>query len=445
MTHQYNPTDGLRNVDTFPSNPAAEADARNQVQTVLDQAMDAVNEVETDMQTNYATKAELDGMILGQIPDNSITDSKLHLPLEVAGGTATSITLSTPTLYDKYSKTFIATNSNNGESTTINSKPLYKPGTTTSPYLKAGNPYLMWYDQTNNCFLIEDEITTIKNEIAVMETEIDSKQNNLGYTPVNKAGDTMSGALTVPTLMLPYGTKISETSGQRTAINAESNRFDVLTEDGTTNILSARYATALLQFMGNTVWHAGNDGPGSTLDSDTVRGITFRINSGVLQYSTDGGVTWQDMAPILTPFSKELSISPSTANVWTTVLSITSKGKISRCMLKASSTVEIHVRVTTDGNVVHHSSNNGAALSSFGIEQEKNVSGGGSSTSAYSRTPNNNSLTGLSTLVSHPYTSGGQFCVILDDGIPFNNSLLVEVMTIASGGGGALSIEGGTY
>jgi len=36
------------------------------------------------------------------------------------------------------------------------------------------------------------------------------------------------------------------------------------------------------------VWHAGNDGPGSGLDADTVDNIHFRNNNGTLEWSPDG-------------------------------------------------------------------------------------------------------------------------------------------------------------
>jgi hypothetical protein len=68
---------------------------------------------------------------------------------EVAGGTATTITLINVDLTAYASKTFIAAGNNNGSPTTINGKALYKPGTTNAPVLVAGKAYTVWYNGTN--------------------------------------------------------------------------------------------------------------------------------------------------------------------------------------------------------------------------------------------------------------------------------------------------------
>jgi hypothetical protein len=72
---------------------------------------------------------------------------------ETAGGTAIAITLTgIDALIDGISKTFIASANNGSAETTINSKPLYKPGTTTAPNLVAGKAYTVWYDLIGDCF-----------------------------------------------------------------------------------------------------------------------------------------------------------------------------------------------------------------------------------------------------------------------------------------------------
>ncbi len=65
---------------------------------------------------------------------------------ETAVGTATAIVLSDINLKAGMSKTFIVSTDNNGGATTINGKPLYKPGTTTTPKLIAGKAVTVWYD-----------------------------------------------------------------------------------------------------------------------------------------------------------------------------------------------------------------------------------------------------------------------------------------------------------
>ena len=58
---------------------------------------------------------------------NDLTSQLNNNKYEVAGGTATAITLNMPaTLKDGYWKKFIASGNNNGAATTINTKPLYK-------------------------------------------------------------------------------------------------------------------------------------------------------------------------------------------------------------------------------------------------------------------------------------------------------------------------------
>ncbi len=48
---------------------------------------------------------------------------------------------------------------------------------------------------------------------------------------VNKKGDTMTGTLTLPSLVLQNGSKIMENAEQRLVISAHKNRLDVITED----------------------------------------------------------------------------------------------------------------------------------------------------------------------------------------------------------------------
>ena len=104
----------------------------------------------------YAKKKDLD-VISNKVNDiedklNKHIDDSLY---QEAGGTATAITLSMLTLKNGYSKTFIATANNNGSATTINGKPLYKPGTTTGPNIKEGKAYTVWYNSVSDCFFLQ--------------------------------------------------------------------------------------------------------------------------------------------------------------------------------------------------------------------------------------------------------------------------------------------------
>ena len=104
----------------------------------------------------FAKKSEIEELknIVNDIEDklNKHIDDSLY---QEAGGTATAITLSMLTLKNGYSKTFIATANNNKAATTINGKPLYKPGTTTAPNIKAGKAYTVWYNSVSDCFFLQ--------------------------------------------------------------------------------------------------------------------------------------------------------------------------------------------------------------------------------------------------------------------------------------------------
>ncbi len=84
-------------------------------------------------------------------------DTKLHraVKFETAGGTGTAITLSNVELSNGFCKSFIVLTNNGGAATSINSKPLYKPGGTTAPTLIAGKAVTVWYDTAKTCFFIK--------------------------------------------------------------------------------------------------------------------------------------------------------------------------------------------------------------------------------------------------------------------------------------------------
>lgn len=119
-----------------------------------------------------------------KVLSNSISD----LIYPTATGTGTTITLTLPTLVNGYAKTFIASANNNGNATTINGKPLYKPGTTTAPTLIAMKAYTIWYNSTNNCFFLKASATgTVTSEKVLAgetySTEVDT--DLIGTMPNN--------------------------------------------------------------------------------------------------------------------------------------------------------------------------------------------------------------------------------------------------------------------
>ncbi|MDU4480326.1 MAG: hypothetical protein E7I90_24035, partial [Clostridium sp.] len=84
-----------------------------------------------------------------------------------------------------YSKTFIATTNNNGSATTINGKPLYKPGTTTAPSIKEGKAYTVWYNSVSDCFFLQ----------ASAEGNVGAEHVLAGYTFSNDDDTGLVGAM----------------------------------------------------------------------------------------------------------------------------------------------------------------------------------------------------------------------------------------------------------
>ena len=133
-------------------------------------------------------------VILATKKDIQTLESKLQLintqlsdmVYQVATGTATALTLTTQTLVNGYAKTFIASANNSGVATTINGKPLYKPGTTTAPNLIAGKAYTVWYNSTGNCFFIK----------ASAEGTVTAPYVLAGYTFSNDTDTGLPGGMT---------------------------------------------------------------------------------------------------------------------------------------------------------------------------------------------------------------------------------------------------------
>lgn len=87
--------------------------------------------------------------------DDGATSLSSRLKFQTAGGTATAITLTGVELVDGFQTTFVVKTSNSAAATTINTKPLYKPGTTTAPKLVAGKAATIWYNSAGDNFFIK--------------------------------------------------------------------------------------------------------------------------------------------------------------------------------------------------------------------------------------------------------------------------------------------------
>ena len=178
----------------------------------------------------FAKKSEIEELknIVNDIEDklNKHIDDSLY---QEAGGTATAITLSMLTLKNGYSKTFIATANNNGSATTINGKPLYKPGTTTAPNIKEGKAYTVWYNSVSDCFFLQASAEGDATVAQVLAGAIFSTDDDTGLVGAmsNNTGTNKALALN-ETWVIPKGYhdgngRVTQNIPNNGAINANLN------------------------------------------------------------------------------------------------------------------------------------------------------------------------------------------------------------------------------
>lgn len=139
----------------------------------------------------------------------SINSSILDLNYQTAQGTSNAITLTiNKTLINGYSLTFIASSDNNGNATTINGKPLYKPNSTISPNLILGKAYTIWYNLSGDCFFIKASAEGDADVSHVLATKKFSNDNDtglIGLMPNNGAvTNTITSAGGTYTIPLGY-------------------------------------------------------------------------------------------------------------------------------------------------------------------------------------------------------------------------------------------------
>ena len=131
----------------------------------------------------------------------------------------------------------------------------------------------------------------------------------LTYTPVNKAGDTFTGYFKTTYNNRWVGFGVQNTSGSSSqvasvymdalnenTIQPASMYFDInpdgssgwginLSPAGSRTVdrrqLALYATTTALTYNGNTVWNAGNDGAGSGLDADLLKGLTWTSGQNV--------------------------------------------------------------------------------------------------------------------------------------------------------------------
>lgn len=162
-------------------------------------ALNTLNELAAALgdDPNFATTVL--NQIAAKADASALTTHVADAAYQVAGGTATAITLTTATLTDGYAKTFIASANNSGVATTINTKPLYKPSTVIAPTLIAGKAYTVWYNLASNCFFIKasaEGTATVAQVLAGVPFSNETDTGLIGTMP-NRAGDTAALASSI--------------------------------------------------------------------------------------------------------------------------------------------------------------------------------------------------------------------------------------------------------
>ena len=177
----------------------------------------------------YAKKKDLDVISnkVNELEDklNKHIDDSLY---QEAGGTATAITLSMLTLKNGYSKTFIAKVNNNKAATTINGKPLYKPGTTTAPNIKAGKAYTVWYNSVSDCFFLQASAEGDATVAQVLAGAIFSTDDDTGLVGIMPNNGSLNKVLSLnETFNLPAGYysggRVTQNIPNNGAMNANLN------------------------------------------------------------------------------------------------------------------------------------------------------------------------------------------------------------------------------
>ncbi|CAI3627304.1 hypothetical protein CNEO4_2530003 [Clostridium neonatale] len=132
------------------------------------------------------------------------------------------------TLKNGYSKTFIATANNNGSATTINGKPLYKPGTTTGPNIKEGKAYTVWYNSVSDCFFLQASAEGDATVAQVLAGAIFSTDDDTGLVGIMPNNGSLNKVLSLnETFNLPAGYysggRVTQNIPNNGAMNANLN------------------------------------------------------------------------------------------------------------------------------------------------------------------------------------------------------------------------------
>ena len=215
---------------------------------------------------------------------------KLNI-IQTADGTGTSISLTDVSFTDGFLKTFVVKANNNGSATTINGKPLYKPGTTQAPKLTAGKAVTVWYSSSGDCFFIKASAEGNALAEHVLEPFEFSNGDDTGIpgTMPNRGNVTHS---------LPINGSYTISSGYH---NGSGTVNQSVTTKGaqTFNPSTANQTISSGQYLTGTQTIAATTGTANV--SDVLSGKTFNSGNGI-------GLTGN------IPSKGAATITPSTAN-----------------------------------------------------------------------------------------------------------------------------------
>jgi hypothetical protein len=175
--------------DAATAAQAAKASADNattvavQAASIATQAADTADAAAQSASDATAT-ANNAAVAANQAATNAANSAATFSVAELAGGTATALTLQNLVLTDGYIKSFIPKYNNGGAVTTINSKPVYVDGTTNNPIFEVTKMYTVHYSTANGgCFFVK--ASAIGNAVAADVLAPKTFSNSTG---VNIAG-----------------------------------------------------------------------------------------------------------------------------------------------------------------------------------------------------------------------------------------------------------------
>ena len=222
-------------------------------------------------------------VILATKKDIQTLESKVQLinaqlsdmDYQVAGGTATALTVPMQTLRTGYAKTFIASAANGGAAITINTIPLYKPGTTIPPNLVKDKAYTVWYNLAGNCFFIKASAEGDVIATNVLAGKKFSNDNDTGLIGTMLNNGTLGTSLAINgTYTIPSGYTSGGTVTQSVTIKT-AQTYNPSTSAQT--IAAGQYLSGAQTIAAIT---------GTATDTDVVAGKTYNSATGILRTGT---------------------------------------------------------------------------------------------------------------------------------------------------------------